>query len=1136
MTNFVHLHVHTEYSLLDGACRIKELVRRVKEIGQNSAAITDHGVMYGCVDFYAECIKNNIKPIIGCEVYVAPDSRLDKANRTPPYHLVLLCKDNAGYKNLVKLVSNAHIEGFYSKPRCDRETLRRYSGGLIALSGCISGEIPRLLADGKYADAKRAAYEHADIFGAGNFYIEVQDHGLKNQKEVLPYLCRLSEETGIPLCATNDAHYLTKSDASVQRILTAIATNTTINEKTGLSFETDEFYLKTGDEMAALFKPEAIENTVKIADMCNVTFEFGVTKLPYFKSVGVTDNTAFFREKVQKGLVKRYGENYCAEVKNRADFEMESIENMGFVDYFLIVADFISYARVNNIPVGPGRGSGVGSICAYALEITSIDPIRFGLLFERFLNPERISMPDFDVDLCYRRRQEVIDYVIKKYGSDHVAQIITFGTMAARAAIRDAGRAMGLPYGKVDTVAKMIPFSVNPNLATALEKEKPLSEMSARDPEIAALLNTALKIEGMPRHASVHAAGIVITREPVTDFVPVQGHENEVVTQYAMGNLERLGLLKMDFLGLRYLTVVYETALIAGIDVDSISEDDTGVYEMLSRGGTGGVFQFESAGMTNLLIRLRPESLEDLTAAISLYRPGPMASIPRYIENRHNPEKIKYKHPLFKNILEVTYGCVVYQEQVMRICREFAGFSYGRADLVRRAMSKKKADVMQKEREAFIIGARINGADEKTASEIFDELAGFASYAFNKSHAAAYAYLAYQTAYLRRYYFKEYMTCLMTSVLDSTGRLIEYISESAKQGFKTLPPDVNKSMLEFSCEDGGIRFGLLAIKNLGRGIINAVIKERGNGAYSSLYDFCKRLSDNAGRELTKRAVEALIKSGAFDCFGHKRRAMFMAYEEILDRLSRGRSAAIDGQLDLFVLLDGDNAANDEIYKMPEAEEFGQMQLLQMEKESIGIYVSGHPADRYSSYARINGFLRVNEIINGAAEKAEGFREGERAAVIAVLISKKQLITKTGRAMCFAEFEDQTGKIECVVFSDVYEREAPKLEAGGIFAVFGSISVKDEEDVKILVKSLERAENLRVSEYSALYININSSETDKMRTVIEILRRFEGAEKVRLCFSDTREVRIPNEPKGVNITKELLDSLTNLCGKANIKLK
>jgi DNA polymerase-3 subunit alpha len=1131
MTDFVHLHTHTEYSLLDGACRIKGLVRRAKELGQRAAAITDHGVMYGCVDFYAECIQNNIKPVIGCEVYVAQDSRRDKSGKRDmsPYHLVLLCRDNEGYRNLVKLVSDAYIEGFYKKPRCDKETLRLYSKGLIALSGCLAGEIPQLMLSGRYPEAVKAVHEYTEIFGAGSFFIEVQDHGMKEQREVLPLLYRLAAETDTPLCATNDAHYLIKTDAPVQRILTAIATNTTIHDKSNIFFETDEFYLKSGDEMAALFKPEAIENTVKIAEMCNVTFEFGVYKLPFFKVEDVHDNTAYFKAQVHAGLVKRYGGDYSGEAKARADYETESIRSMGFIDYFLIVADFINYARSNKISVGPGRGSGVGSLCAYALGITSVDPLRFGLLFERFLNPERISMPDFDIDLCYRRRQEVIDYVTNKYGSEHVAQIITFGTMAARAAIRDAGRAMGLPYAKVDAVAKLNPR--HKSIKQALNDVKELREMRERDTDIAKLMDTALSIEGMPRHGSVHAAGMVVTREPVIEFVPIQKTDNAVVTQYAMGNLEDLGLLKMDFLGLRYLTAVHETAQAVGLDPDAFPEDDAEVFAMLGRGWTGGVFQFESGGMTSLLTRLKPESLEDLTAAIALYRPGPMASIPRYIESRHNPDKVSYKHPLLKSILDVTYGCVVYQEQVMQICREMAGFSYGKADLIRRAMSKKKSGIMQEERESFIRGANMNNVDKATASEIFDELAGFAEYAFNKSHAAAYAVLAYQTAYLRRHYFEEYSARLMSVFLDDTRELIGYISECKRHGVRILPPDVNKSELEFSSECGGIRFGLHAVKNLGANMVYTLIDERRKGSFTSFYDFCRRLSPTG--MLNKRAVEALIKSGAFDGFGHKRRAMFMAHEEILDKLSHNKNRGIEGQLDLFGMFSDDGNTNskaDDYFQLPEVDEFTSMQLLQMEKECIGVYVSGHPIEKYDTYMRLNGFTQVGNILS------EDLNDGDSVCTIAMLISKKQFVTKAGKTMCFAAFEDLTAQIEAVIFSDIYEKEAANLYTGGIYALYGTISTKEDEDAKIIVKRLEKAENLQLNETATLFINMDSAETDKMARVIEALQKHGGTSRVRICFSDTREVKAPKGIIGVNITKELLDELIKLCGNPNIKLK
>lgn len=1138
MDNFVHLHVHTEYSLLDGACRIKGLVSRVRELGQTAAAITDHGAMYGCIEFYEECIKNGIKPIIGCEVYVAPRTRFDKATRQDmsPHHLVLLCRDNEGYSNLIKLVSNAYTEGFYSKPRCDRETLRKYSKGLIALSACLSGEIPRKLINGEYASALNIAAEYAEIF-KDNFYIELQDHGLKQQGEILPYLYKLAEELKLPLAATNDAHYLNKEDAPMQRVLTAIATNTKITDKNGLGFDTNEFYIKSGEQMSGLFKREAVENTAKIAEMCNVSFEFGVTKLPYFKIENVDDNAVYFKKEVYAGLEKRYGE-VNGEAKERAGYEIDVIEKMGYIDYFLIVADFVNFARSRSIPVGPGRGSGVGSICAYALGITAIDPLRYNLLFERFLNPERISMPDFDIDFCYIRRQEVIDYVNEKYGQDRVAQIITFGTMAARGSIRDAGRAMGLSYAKVDTVAKLIPFSVHPSIERSLKEQKELRELCENDESVRNLISTALKIEGMPRHASVHAAGIVITRNPVTDYVPVQKTDNDTVTQYTMGIMEKLGLLKMDFLGLRYLTVIDNTAKAVGVDIEAIDEYDSKIYEMLSKGGTSGVFQFESGGMTSVLMRLQPVSPEDLTATISLYRPGPMASIPVYIENRHFPERIVYKHPMLKDILEVTYGCVVYQEQVMQICRKMAGFSLGKADLVRRAMSKKKFDVMKKERNNFIEGAAKNGVSMECAGEIFEELAGFAAYAFNKSHAAAYARLAYQTAYLRHYHYKEYMAELMTSVLENPYKLSEYIEDITKYGIKLLPPDINNSFSGFSCERDGIRYGLLAVKNLGRNIINAIVKERENGEYTSLFNFCKRLR---GNDINKRAIEALIKSGTFDVFikndeTHTRKAMFMTYEDMLEKLSDGKNRNIEGQLDLFGIMDGGNdSINDGGgYVMPQTEEYTHMQLLQMEKESIGIYISGHPVDRFNAYAKLNGFKTINDIIRSTAEK--DIRDGDNVKFIGMLTGKKQHVTKSNNLMCFAEFEDGAGVIEGIIFSDVYEKEAVRLNINGIFAVYGAVSTKEEENAKVLVKRLEKCENIKIPNYSALYINTDEKDTKKISEIIKILSLNQGSEKVRLCFQGTREVREPKGISGVNITKDLLDNLTKLCGKTNIMLK
>ena len=1149
MKDFVHLHVHTEYSLLDGACRISGLVSRVKELGQTAVAITDHGVMYGCIEFYNQCRSAGIKPIIGCEVYVAPRSRTDKEPKidSSPYHLILLCKNNIGYANLVKLVSDASVTGFYNKPRCDRETLRQYHEGLICLSACLSGEVARCLLSNDYEAAKKAVLFYKSIFGE-DYYIEVQDHDLSGQKKILPALYRLSKETGVPLVATNDAHYLTEEDSETQRVLTAISTQTTINEKNSISAPTKELYIKSGEQMAALFPEEAIANTVKIAEKCNVEFEFGVTKLPKYTIEGVEDNADYFKHAVHRGLKERYGDKLSDEVISRAKYELDIIIKMGYVDYFLIVADFINYARSKNIPVGPGRGSGVGSICAYALKITGIDPLRFNLLFERFLNPERVTMPDFDVDFCYVRRQEVIDYVSRKYGADHVAQIITFGTLAAKAAIRDVGRALGMPYGKVDAVAKMIPFGLNSSLEKSVREQKELAAAMKQDEETERLVKTAMKLEGMPRHASMHAAGIVIAREPVTEYVPVQKTDSYIVTQYPMGVLEQLGLLKMDFLGLRYLAVIDDCCKLirkthADFDVNNIDQSDREVFKMLANGGTTGVFQFESEGMTGVLRRLQPGSIEDLIATISLYRPGPMQSISTYIANRHHPEKITYRHPSLKSILDVTYGCIVYQEQVMQICREIGGYTYGRADLVRRAMAKKKHDVMEKERSAFVYGTETNagavknGVPEDIANKIFDEMSSFAAYAFNKSHAAAYAYLAYQTAYLRCKFYREYMVALMTSVMDSTDKLIEYVNDLNRHGVKILPPDVNRSMLDFSVEGENVRYGLLAIKNLGRAVITAIIEERANGAYTSLYDFCRRLS---GKDLNKRAVEALIKSGALDGLGHNRRQMFMSYEQILGQLSSHRNENIDGQLDLFGLSGGGGieAVSDD-FKMPDVEEFRQSQLLQMEKDSVGMYISGHPIAKYREYAHHRNYPTVMQIISGARENVNGFCNNQRVTIVAMLSGKKTHSQKNGKTMCFCEFEDNTGVIEGVMFADIYEKALPELNEGAIFRVSGTISsgngYKEDENAKLIVNGVDNMETLDI-DTRTLYINVPSDAQDDILKIRTALMKYQGGAGVRLCFSDTRQVTRPKGIKGVKITKELLETLGGICGKSNILVK
>ena len=1150
MTDFVHLHVHTEYSLLDGACRIKGLVSRLKELGQTACAITDHGVMYGCIDFYRAMKEADIKPILGCEVYVAPRTRFDKDGKqdSSPHHLILLCENNTGYQNLMKLVSDANINGFYSKPRCDRETLKKYHEGLICLSACLSGEVPRRLLAGDYEAAKQAALDYLEIFGEGNYYLELQDHGLSGQQKINPMLYRLSRETGIPVVATNDAHYITEENSETQRVLTAISTNTTINDKNPLSFGSRELYIKSAEQMSKLFDEEAILNTVRIAARCNVEIEFGIFRLPRFTAEGVTDNLAFFRKSVYEGLKERYGDPIPEEALSRGEYEMKVIAEMGYVDYFLIVADFIAYARSRDIPVGPGRGSGVGSICAYALKITGIDPLRFSLLFERFLNPERVTMPDIDIDFCYIRRQEVMDYVARKYGADHVSQIITFGTLASRAVIHDVGRAMGLPYAKFEGIAKMIPSVQNQNLtlSLALEKEERLANAVKTDPETERLINTALKLEGMPRHTSIHPAGVVIAPSEVTDCVPVQKSDNGIVTQYPSETLEQLGLLKMDFLALRNLTAVYDAQRLVrqdqpDFDIDSIPPDDKATFAMLSSGQTVGVFQFESAGMSSVLSRLKPESIEDLIAVISLYRPGPMQSIPIYIENRHHPERVTYRHPLLKDILEVTYGVIVYQEQVMQICRKVAGYSYGRADMVRRAMSKKKKDVMERERNAFIYGtdtncgAVKNGVPAEIAEEIFNEMSSFASYAFNKSHAAAYAWLAYQTAYLRCHHYKEHIMSLMSIYMGSTGKLNEYVSDLERHGIKLLPPDINSSLAGFTAQGDNIKYGLLPIKNLGAGAINAIVEERRNGHYKSLYDFCSRLT---GTEINKRAVEALIKSGALDSLGHTRRSMFMTYESIMTRLASRKSSNVEGQLDIFSAFDsGDTEETD--FEMPDEPEFSPSQLLQMEKEITGFYLSGHPMDKYDPIIKRLGSKNIYTLINSVKEGLNGFRDGQKQPLVAMLVSQRPHTQKNGKQMCFTVFEDKSGTIEAILFSDIYEKYVGMLSEGSVYKLVSTISTdsgfREDDDPKLIVNTLELAKDMPDNS-QVLYIRLLSNQLDIMGQAHRALWRNQGETPVKFCFDDVRKTARPKGISGVKLTKGLLSELEKICGKDNIVMK
>ena len=1038
MSGFVHLHVHSEYSLLDGACRIRELVSRAKELNQTAVAVTDHGVMYGAVDFYKEAKKAGIKPIIGCEVYVAARSRFDKVHELDGdhAHLVLLCKNETGYHNLIKMVSAAWTEGFYSRPRIDRELLEQYHGGLIALSACLAGEIPRALMRGDSDGARQTAVWYDRLFGRDNYYLELQDHGLNEQRMINPQLVRLSRETGIPLVCTNDAHYLTREDAGMQRVLICIQTNTTIHEPSKMSFGTDEFYLKSEQEMRALFPEitEAFDNTVKIAGQCNVDFEFGRTKLPRFDAPGGS-SVEYFRRQCREGLIRRYGDHPEPAIADRLEFEMSTIEKMGYVDYYLIVNDFVQYAKNHDIPVGPGRGSGAASLCAYCIGITGIDPLKYNLLFERFLNPERVSMPDFDIDFCNEKRQLVIDYVIDKYGADHVAQIVTFGTMAARAAIRDVARAMGLPYATADRTAKLVPWEPGMTLEKAIQQSNQLSELYEGDSQVRELLNMAKKVEGMPRHASTHAAGVVITDKPVSDYVPLCMNGELIATQYPMNILEELGLLKMDFLGLRNLTVIDDAQKMIrphnpGFDIQSIPMDDTDVFQMMSQGNTEGVFQFESAGMKRVLTSLRPNCFEDLIAVISLYRPGPMDSIPKYINNRHHPEKIRYDHPLLKPILEVTNGCIVYQEQVMQIFRELAGYSLGRADIVRRAMSKKKHDVMERERQIFIYGitdengrvevegCRRRGVSAEVAETVFNEMTSFASYAFNKAHAAAYALVSYQTAYLKCHYPKEYLAALLTSVLDGSGKVAGYIAECARLGIKGLPPSVNESGSGFTVSGNSIRFGLLAVKNLGRGLIAELVRDREqDGKYPSFYSFCRRLS--VRREFNSRALESLIRCGALDGLGANRRQMLENTESVLSQLDEQNRRNLSGQIGFF------DTTGDESFgepALPALPEYSYAELLSMEKEVTGLYISGHPLTPYTDIYRDSRVDRIDLILSSAEDETGDYKDGDNVTLLGMVGSVRQKTTKSNATMAYATIEDLYGSIELLVFPRILSHQ------------------------------------------------------------------------------------------------------------------
>ena len=1145
---FAHLHLHTEYSLLDGCCRIERLMKAVKEKGQRSVAITDHGVMYGAVEFYKAALKNGIHPVIGCEVYVAPNSRFDKQKGADGRynHLVLLCKNNKGYQNLIKLVSKGFTEGFYMKPRVDKELLEKYHEGLIALSACLAGEIPSKLVNNDYESAKNTAVWFNNLFGKDNYYLELQNHGIEEQQKVNLGLARISRETGIPLVATNDVHYIEKDDYKMHKVLLCIQTGKKITEENPIEFKTNEFYLKSYEEMLEALPQyeEALQNTEKIANRCNVEFEFGKIKLPKF-DIGDVDHYEYFKNKCLEGLQRIYGDDPEKAVTDRLNYELTVINKMGYVDYFLIVADFVAFAKENGIPVGPGRGSGAGSLAAYCIGITDIDPIKYNLFFERFLNPERVSMPDFDIDFCYVNRQRVIDYVVKKYGADHVSQIVTFGTMAARAAVRDVGRVLDLPYALCDKVAKLIPQSIGMTIERAMLGTTDLKKLYDEDSAVKELIDMAMKVEGMPRHASTHAAGVVISDKPVSEYVPLSLNEDATVTQYTMTVLEELGLLKMDFLGLRNLTVIADTEKwirTTGTDfsIENIPLDDKETFAMMSKGLTEGVFQFESEGMKSVLRKFGPESIEDLTAIISLYRPGPMESIGKYIENRHNPEKIIYDTELLKPILDVTYGCIVYQEQVMQVFRTLAGYSLGRADVVRRAMAKKKHEVMAREREFFINGevdedgnvlcegAVKRGVKPEVAEKIFDEMSAFSSYAFNKSHAAAYSVVAYRTAYLKCHYPAGYMAALMSSMMDSVTKVAEYTAECTRLGIKILPPHVNKSGAYFTADSGNVRFGLMAVKNLGRNLIEKLVSEREqNGEYADMYDFCKR---NYGREFNRRALEGLIKAGALDGLAKNRRQMLLGIDAVLSAVEGEKRYAFDGQLDMF----GEMGSNNE-FKLEDVPEMPIDTLLALEKEATGLYLSGHPMKAYNGYLQHANIARVKDIT------AKKFKDGTQITTAGIVSALKVRQLKNNTVMASGVLEDVVGSAAITVFSSAYNQYRNALTGGKPVLVKGKISESDDKDPEVIVYSVTeiKEENRNMPEKpqykKGLYLKIKDISSAQFEAVKANLTENKGNLPVIILEEKTGKKFTMNRAFYVAPTEKTTKIFENLLGKDNVKI-
>ena len=1146
---FAHLHVHTEYSLLDGSNKINEYVARVKELGMNSAAITDHGVMFGCIDFYKAAKAAGIKPIMGCEVYVAPGSRFDKEAghaEDKYYHLVLLAENQQGYENLMKIVSKGFIDGFYYKPRVDLELLAQYHQGIIALSACLAGEVARYITRGLYEEAKKAALRYEEIFGKGNFFLELQDHGIPQQQTVNSQLLRMHQETGIDLVATNDIHYTYSTDAQAHDILLCVQTGKRLQDEDRMRYEGGQYYVKSPQEMAELFSyaPEAIANTQKIADRCNVEIEFGVTKLPKFDVPAPYTSWEYLNKLCYEGLEERYSENLDA-LKERLEYELNVIRTMGYVDYFLIVWDFIKFARDHDIMVGPGRGSAAGSLVSYTLGITKLDPIKYDLLFERFLNPERVSMPDIDVDFCFERRQEVIDYVVEKYGKDRVVQIVTFGTMAARGVIRDVGRVMDLPYAQCDAIAKMIPTELNITIDKALTMNPELKSLYESDETVRNLIDMSKRLEGLPRHTSMHAAGVVISQKPVDEYVPLsRASDGSIVTQFTMTTLEELGLLKMDFLGLRTLTVIQNAVQLAEknkgvkLDMDHIDQEDKKVYEMLGAGKTDGVFQLESAGMTSFMKELKPQNLEDVIAGISLYRPGPMDFIPQYIKGKNNADSVTYDCPELEPILKATYGCIVYQEQVMQIVRNLGGYTLGRSDLVRRAMSKKKASVMEKERQNFVYGNEEegvpgcihNGIPEQVANKIYDEMTDFAKYAFNKSHAAAYAVVAYQTAYLKCYYPVEFMAALMTSVIDNPSKVAEYILSSRKMGIDILPPDINKGESAFSVDENSIRYGLSAIKSVGRPVIEGLVEERNaRGPYKNLRDFIERLS---GKELNKRVIENFIKAGAFDGLAGNRRQKMMVYVQILDAVNQEKKNVMAGQLSLFDIASEEDKASYEI-RMPDVEEYPREAMLAFEKEVLGVYISGHPLEEYEEKWRKNISAVTTDFQPDEETGNPKVRDGAKEVVGGMITAKTIKYTKTNKVMAFLTLEDLVGTVEVVVFPRDYEKNVRLMDVDAKVFIQGRVSAEEEKASKLICEKIYAFEEAP----RELWLQFETKEAylAQEEQLFDILKDSDGRDSVVVYIRSPKAVKRLGPAREVHIDRSLLVRLYEKYGKDNIKV-